>query len=224
MKLSYSKLLALIAILLTFAVGLFAQGPSGESDPLLQCNADIAISEVGASVKEEVPFKEHREKVKNELLTQIRDHIDLMVKKHKELVKYRPQIKTFYTQSLNRSINTPDRGQLVIALENLVMRFNNSGELDCMILDNFYTPVDYPENFSRRLVRVYYPDIHTMDFVTSVKSRRYRSELGSLPLDLQVESLQMLEKKIRGASLAVDLQLSLEMEKSRNIVEWQLGY
>lgn len=233
MKFIFLKLPAGLLVSFFFAVALFAQDTGSaskntsnapEKNSIRSCGGTDKMIETGGVAVPEDQIPESVKKEKEEIFLRIRESSAALVESHRELSRYRDSVKKMYKHTIYQGFNVPDRGQLVIDTQSIFFNFNDSHELDCIVLESYYSPVDRPDNSNKRIIRVFYPDIHNMEVITQIDHKTYRTSVPNLNPMAQLKTLRKMEKVIGDAAVLIDLEVGKEVKKQEDLMDWQIGY
>lgn len=198
-----------------------------KKDPLRTCGErKLAIPE-----KEPPPANQSQErkeeaeliaKVKQREQAEFRELILDIQSLHKELEKLYPHIKDYQEIFLEDAAGTYINNRLSSHQKVVSFTFNQAGEVSCIVFDVMTREVHYPDYFSRRIIRFYYPDLDNPEVETFRHNYRNVSNIASLGILEQGEFSRQITKELNLAKLKFSLLVAYYQEQNRRITQWKI--
>lgn len=144
-------------------------------------------------------------------------------RKHKDLVQLYPQLRSYQEIVMEDVPGAFRDGEYVSSKKMIIMHYNEQGVIDCVILESFTRNVYNPQQWTRKLIRLYYPNIQTMELET----HRHHYQLdGSLELtspEVQLRALRLVFSNLRQALYSMDMLIAAYYDLREKKNEWQIN-
>jgi hypothetical protein len=145
--------------------------------------------------------------------------------KHKELIA----LDSFTNLTNYQEIVLEDNpgswrnGVFVNSKKVLALHYGANGELQCMVLDSMERGVYNTTLWTRKILRLYYPYIQTMELVTL--REHYNPPpvtLENTSPEVQLQAFRLAFSNLRTALYSMDMMIAAFYDKRNKLNEWQI--
>jgi len=146
-----------------------------------------------------------------------------VVGKHKELIKLYPQLKLYQEIILEDNPGAWREGVFVNSKKVLSLHYSESGDLDCLVLDSMIRGVDRYEHWTRKIMRLYYPSIQTLQLETRTHNLKMLESLENTSPEVQLKALRFVFQNLRTALYSMDMLIAAYYDRRNKRNEWQIN-
>jgi hypothetical protein len=146
-----------------------------------------------------------------------------VVNKHKELIKLYPELKKYQEIVLEDNPGAWRDGLFVNSKKVLSLHYADSGDLDCLVLDSMIRGVNKYELWTRKIIRLYYPSIQTLQLETRTHNLRMIESLENTSPEVQLKALRMVFQNLRSALYSMDMLIAAYYDRRNKRNEWQIN-
>lgn len=146
-----------------------------------------------------------------------------LVNKHKELVKLYPELKEYQEIILEDNPGSWRDGLFVNSKKVLALHYNANGDIDCVVLDSMIRGVDQYELWTRKIMRIYYPSIQTIELETLRQNFRLVESLENSSPEIQLKALRRVFINLRTALYSMDMMIAAYYDRRNKKHDWQIG-
>ncbi len=236
MYIKFSFFLFLISIPL-FAQNNQNQKPDIElkkpTDPLRECKAEeFRKSDVDNLILPEIAWgnnpqeAEYRNEIIRLLKLEIRNvniAIQDLKNKHKELIKLYPELKKYQEIILEDNPGSWRDGLFVNSKKVLSLHYREDGEIDCVVLDYMIRGVEQYEQWTRKIMRIYYPSIQTVQLETLRQNYKLDESLENASPEIQLKALRTVFLNLRSALYSMDMLIAAYYDRKNKRNDWQIN-
>lgn len=104
----------------------------------------------------------------------------------------------------------------------LSFTFTDAGDIDCIVLDRNDREIDYPENWTRKVVRIRYPDLNTIEIETHKENYDSLVYLGGMDVEIRRKAISLLYMALKNAGYTMDIQIAAARSRADNNAEWKV--
>lgn len=148
--------------------------------------------------------------------------IDIVIK-HKELIKLYPELKEYQEIILEDNPGSWRDGIYVNSKKVLAIHYTADGNVDCVILDSMIRGVDKYELWTRKIMRIYYPSIQTIELETLRHNFRLEESLENSSPEIQLRALRRVFINLRTALYSMDMLIAAYYDRRNKKHDWQIG-
>jgi hypothetical protein len=222
-------------------------GPGKESpDKLRRCvNEDTRSAQVpsdGRPIMSEVAMgnnpqeKQYREEIERLLTIEIENvkkAVQDVEQKHKRLIQLYPRLTNYNEIILEDVPGAWREGTFVNSKKVLSLTYavgsDGAPKLTCLVMDSMTRNVYYPDQWTRKLMRLYYPNVQMVELET----HRHNFQLpkpgqpsitleGTSP-EIQLRALRLIYLNLRTALYSMDMVIASYYDKRNRKNEWQIN-
>ena len=144
-------------------------------------------------------------------------------RKHKELIVLYPQLKAYQEISLEDVPGAFRDGEYVNSKKLIVMHYNDQGVIDCVVLDSMTRSIYNPTQWTRKVIRLYYPNIQTLELETSRHNYKLRGSLETTSPEIQLKALRLVFSNLRAALYSMDMLIAAYYDLREKKSDWQIN-
>ena len=230
-----SLLSAGLAVLL--AAGLLQAQESrskGEvSDPMRKCdNRDkqpdipasglIFYSTSWGNNPQEGQYRREMERLLRIEIQNVRDAINDIEKKHKEYTELFPDYKWYHEIVLEDDPGSWRNGIFQNSRKVIAFHFTETG-MDCVVLDLYAKSIYDENNWTRKVLRLYYPHIQSIEMQTVRHNYQLGGTLDRAEPRIQIEALRKMNSHMREAVYTIDMRIAAYYNYRDKVNGWQTG-
>lgn len=246
--------LGLLAV--TFAGILYAQTPPASQpapevatespDRLRRCLSDdtrtAQVPSDGRPIMSEVAMgnnpqeKQYREEIERLLtieIANVKKAVTDVEQKHKRLIQLYPRLKNYNEIVLEDVPGAWREGMYVNSKKVLSLTYAVGGDgvpkLTCLVMDSMTRNVYYPDQWTRKLMRLYYPNVQMVELETHRHNFRLpKPGAPSITLEgtspeIQLRALRLIYLNLRTALYSMDMLIAAYYDKRNRKNEWQIN-
>ncbi len=143
--------------------------------------------------------------------------------KHKELIILYPQLKQYQEIILEDVPGAFRDGEYVNSKKLIVMHYNEQGVIDCVVLDSMTRSVYNPTQWTRKVIRLYYPNIQTLELETHRHNYQLRGSLETTSPEIQLKALRLVFNNLRAALYSMDMLIAAYYDLREKKSDWQIN-
>ena len=145
--------------------------------------------------------------------------------KHKELINLDrfSGLKNYQEIVLEDNPGSWRNGIFVNSKKVLAMHYGPNGELECLVLDSMERGVYNTSLWTRKVLKMYYPYIQTMELVT--RKQHYNPDPETLEKtapEVQLQAFRLVFSNLRSALYSMDMMIAAYYDKRNKRNEWQI--
>lgn len=144
-------------------------------------------------------------------------------RKHKELIVLYPQLKSYQEIALEDVPGAFRDGEYVNSKKLIVMHYNEQGVIDCVVLDSMTRSIYNPTQWTRKVIRLYYPNIQTLELETHRHNYKLRGSLESTSPEIQLKALRLVFSNLRAALYSMDMLIAAYYDLREKKSDWQIN-
>ena len=144
-------------------------------------------------------------------------------RKHKELIVLYPQLKAYQEIALEDVPGAYRDGEYVNSKKLIVMHYNDQGVIDCVVLDSMTRSIYNPTQWTRKVIRLYYPNIQTLELETSRHNYKLRGSLEATSPEIQLKALRLVFSNLRAALYSMDMLIAAYYDLREKKSDWQIN-
>ncbi|MFN3605027.1 MAG: hypothetical protein ACK4UJ_09985 [Leptonema sp. (in: bacteria)] len=146
-----------------------------------------------------------------------------LVNKHKELVKLYPELEKYQEIILEDNPGSWRDGIFVNSKKVLGLHYDVNGEIDCVVIDYMIRGVDHYEWWTRKIMRIYYPSVQTVQLETLRQNFRLEESLENSSPEIQLKALRNVFINLRTALYSMDMLIAAYYDRRNKRHDWQIN-
>lgn len=145
--------------------------------------------------------------------------------KFKEMVRVFPHYKdkTYKEIILEDKPGVWRDGVYVNILKVIGFHFNEDKSIDCVILDYQIRNIQIENQWTRKLMRLYYPNIQTVELLTIRHNYKMGGTLEKTAPEIQLRALRTYFADVRAAIYVMDMEIAAYYDQRNKVNSWQMG-
>lgn len=205
-------------------------------DPLRVCvNVDAQRSKAvgsGELILPEISWgnnpqeRQYRQEIERLLkieINNVKGAVEDVVRKHKDLVKLYPDLANYQEIILEDVPGAWRDNEYVNSKKVLSMHYDAQHQLTCLVLDSMTRNVYYPSLWTRKLMRLYYPNIQTMELETRKQNFKLNETIENTSPEIQLKALRLVFLNLRTALYSMDMMIAAYYDMRNKKNEWQIN-
>jgi hypothetical protein len=156
-------------------------------------------------------------------IANVRNSVEDVQKKHTELVKLFPQLEGYQEIVLEDNPGAWRDGVYVNSRRVLAIHYEGQSKIKCVVLDSFTRGIYQSENWTRKVIRLYYPNIHTLEMESVRHNYQLNRTLETAAPEIQLKALRLVYNNLRTALYSMDMQIAAYYDLRNKKNEWQIN-
>jgi hypothetical protein len=143
--------------------------------------------------------------------------------KHKELIRLYPEFASYQEIILEDVPGTWRDGVYVNSKRLIIFHYDEEKDLDCVVLDSMTRNIYGANEWTRKLIRLYYPNIQTMELQTLRHNYVLEGTLEQTSPEVQLRALRLVFLNLRTALYSMDMMIAAYYDLRNKKNEWQIN-
>lgn len=202
-------------------------------DPLRQCpKVDIKPSGGDQLIMPDISWGnnpqegEYRREIERLLKLEIQNvngAILDVVNKHKELIRLYPELKNYQEIVLEDNPGAWRESLFVNSKKVLSLHYGDNGEIQCIVLDSMTRGVNRTELWTRKIMRLYYPNVQSLQLETLTHNLRVTESLENTSPEVQLKAIRLVFLNLRTALYSMDMLIAGYYDRRNKRNDWQIN-
>lgn len=170
--------------------------------------------------------KEYREEVTRLLkleIANVKKAVTDVAEKHERLIELYPQLKNYQEIVLEDNPGSWRDGVYVNSKKVLAMHYDEQGDMTCLVLDSMTRGVYQTAQWTRKVIRLHYPYVQTMEVYTERQNFNDQASLENTSPEVQLKAFRLVFSNLRTALYSMDMMIAAFYDRRRKIHEWQIN-
>ncbi len=172
---------------------------------------------------QEGQYRREMERLLKIEISNVRNAIEDVQKKHTELSKLFPQLEGYQEIVLEDTPGAWRDGVYVNSRRVLAIHYGAESKLSCVVLDSITRAVYNEGQWTRKLIRLYYPNIHTLEMESIRHNYTLTHTLETAAPEIQLRALRLIYNNLRTALYSMDMQIAAYYDLRNKKNEWQIN-
>ncbi len=155
------------------------------------------------------------------------NNVDLAIKdlvsKHKELIKLYPELERYQEIVLEDNPGSWRDGIFVNSKKVLAIHYGDDGGISCIVLDYMIRGVEHYDWWTRKIMRIYYPSIQTIQLETLRQNFKLEETLEVSSPEIQLKALRNVFINLRTALYSMDMLIAAYYDRRNKKHDWQIN-
>ncbi len=143
--------------------------------------------------------------------------------RHDELAFIYPAVKNYQELQLKNLYQVEREGRFVNFKKKIAFHYQSDNSLDCVVLVTFTRDVYSPAHWTRKIIRIRYPDVRQFEVRTEESNYLDISSIKRSSPEVQLEALQRLFGNLRQAIYIMDNLIAYHYQRRNQIDRWQIN-
>jgi len=170
--------------------------------------------------------KQYRQEVERLLKLEIENvqgAVSDLTTKHAQLIKLYPRLENYQEIILEDVPGAWRDGEYVSFKKVISMHFNDKHDLECVILDSMTRNIYVPDLWTRKIIRLYYPNVQTMELETKRQNYDLLETLENTSPEIQLKAMRLLFLNLRTALYSMDMMIAAYYDLRNKKNSWQIN-
>lgn len=172
---------------------------------------------------QEGQYRQEMERLLRIEMENVRKALADVASKHKELIRLYPEFENYQEIILEDVPGTWRDGIYVNSKKMIVFHYSEQKELDCVVLDSMTRSIYASNTWTRKLVRLYFPNIQTMELETLRHNYVEKGTLEKTSPEIQLRALRLIFLNLRTALYSMDMLIAAYYDLRNKKNEWQIN-
>lgn len=190
-------------------------------------NSDVPIfyKTTWGNNPQEGQYRQEMERLLRSEISNVKTAIIDIEKKHEALV----QLKSYEKLAKEQTIvleNVPGvwRNNEYVSVKKLIIFHYKADKksLDCIILESMEKNIRNDNQWTRKILRLYYPNVQSMEMETSRHHYASTNTLDHTSPEVQLKALRFVFLKLRSALYTMDMMIAAYYDKRNTLNYWQI--
>ncbi len=144
--------------------------------------------------------------------------------KHKELIVLYPQLKNYQEIILEDVPGAWRDGVFVSSKKLIIMHYDDNGDIGCVVLESFTRSIYNPGQWTKKMIRLYYPHIQFVELETLRHNYRLYRSLEFTSPEIQLKGLRLVFGNLRAALYSMDMLIAAYYDLREKKNDWQINF
>lgn len=172
---------------------------------------------------QEGQYRQEMERLLRIEISNVRRSLKDVSDKHKDLIELYPEFSNYQEIVLEDVPGTWRDGVYVNSKRLIVFHYSPEGELDCVVLDSMTRSIYGANDWTRKIIRLYYPNIQTMELHTLRHNYVLGGTLDKTSPEVQLRALRLVFLNLRTALYSMDMMIAAFYDLRNKKNEWQIN-
>ena len=143
--------------------------------------------------------------------------------KHKELIQLYPVLKNYQEIVLEDVPGAWRDGEYVNSKKLIIMHYDKNGEIECVVLDSMTRSIYDATQFTRKIMRLYYPHVQTLELESLRHNYSMEGTLEGTSPEIQLRALRLVFNNLRAALYSMDMMIAAFYDLREKQNSWQIN-
>lgn len=157
-------------------------------------------------------------------LGNVKKTIEEVMEKHKKYVLLFPEEKRYQEITLEDVQQTFKDGEFVGIKKVLAINYDANGSIDCVVLDSYTRNLDNSNLWTRKILRLFYPDVQFMELETHRFNYKLTTFLERTSPWVQLKAIRAAFRELRTTLYTMDRYMADRQERQKKIIGWQIDF
>lgn len=157
-----------------------------------------------------------------ELANVMRSVVDVE-KKHEQLIELYPQLTGYQEIIIEDVPGVWRNNDFVNSKKLIVFHYNDNKKLECVVLDSITRSIYHDNTWTRKLLRLYYPNIQSMEMETLRHNFKNTDTLDKTSPEVQLKALRLIFLQLRTALYSMDMMIAAYYDRRNKRNYWQIN-
>lgn len=172
---------------------------------------------------QEGQYRREMERLLKVEISNVRNSVEEVQRKHTELVKLFPQLEGYQEIVLEDTPGAWRDGVFVNQKRLLAIHYLGNSRIKCVVLDSITRDVYNEGQWTRKVIRLYYPNIHTLEMESIRHNYQLTRTLETAAPEIQLKALRLVYNNLRTALYSMDMKIAAYYDLRNKTNEWQIN-
>ncbi|MBX7058388.1 MAG: hypothetical protein K1X75_10020 [Leptospirales bacterium] len=193
------------------------------SQPVNPTDRPMFYSTSWGNNPQEGQYRNEMERLLTSEINNVKRAIEDVARKHVELIRLYPQFEAYQEIVLEDNPGSWRDGTFVNSKKLIIFHYTQDKKLDCVVLDSLTRSVYNPNLWTRKLMRLYYPNVQSVELETLRHNYREPGTLDRTSPEIQLKALRFIFLNLRTALYSMDMMIAAYYDRRNQFNEWQIG-
>ncbi len=172
---------------------------------------------------QEGQYRKEMERLLKIEISNVRRAIHDIETKHEDLIHLYPSLAKNQVITLEDIPGVWRNNEFVNSKKLIIFHYNDDKKLDCIVLDSMTRNIYNDNQWTRKLLRLYYPNVQSMEMETL--RHNYNppaSTLDRTSPEVQLTALRFVFLQLRTALYTMDMMIAAYYDKRNKLNYWQI--
>ncbi len=172
---------------------------------------------------QEGQYRQEMERLLRIEIANVRRSLKDVSEKHQDLIELYPQLAEYQEIVLEDVPGTWRDGVYVNSKRLIIFHYDNEKKLDCVVLDSMTRSIYGANEWTRKIIRLYFPNIQTMELHTMRHNYTLGGTLDKTSPEVQLRALRLVFLNLRTALYSMDMMIAAYYDLRNKKNEWQIN-
>lgn len=192
------------------------------------CNNRDAIMnhkpEVGVEIGLDPDYRKFLENRIQNYQTTILGIVDDIKKKHTTISGFMPSVKNYQEVVMADNPGVWRDGHYVNEKKVIALTFNEQGDVTCIVMDSLERRLYNSGYFTRKVIRVYYPELKAIQLDTYVQNHYLPTVLDTEHPELIVRAYKEIRTLLKSVNYNMDKLIASHEYQKERFTDWQMNF
>ena len=106
----------------------------------------------------------------------------------------------------------------------LAINYDANGSIDCVVLDSYTRNLDNENLWTRKILRLFYPDVQFMELETHRFNYKLTTFLERTSPWVQLKAIRAAFRELRTTLYTMDRYMADRQDRQKKIIGWQIDF
>jgi hypothetical protein len=197
--------------------------PNRSQQPQVPENELIFYSTSWGNNPQEGQYRREMERLLRLEIGNVKRAVDDVEKKHQELVRLYPEFESYQEIILEDNPGSWRDGIYVNSKKLIVFHYSADKKLECVVLDSVTRSVYNPNLWTRKIMRLYYPNVQTIELHTMRHNFEEGGTLEKTSPEIQLRAMRLVFNNLRTALYSMDMLIAAYYDRRNKRNDWQIN-
>lgn len=204
------------------------------TDPMRECNnrdkqpyipeGELLLdSNSWGNNPQEGQYRQEMERLLRIEISNVQRSLKDVSEKHQDLIQLYPEFEKYQEIVLEDVPGTWRDGVYVNSKRLIIFHYDQEKKLDCVVLDSMTRSIYGANEWTRKIIRLYFPNIQTMELHTLRHNYTLGGTLDKTSPEVQLRALRLVFLNLRTALYSMDMMIAAFYDLRNKKNEWQIN-
>lgn len=144
--------------------------------------------------------------------------------KHGTITAFMPSVKNYQEIVMADNPGVWRDGHYINEKKVIALTFNDQGEITCIVMDSLERRIYDTGFFTRKVVRVYYPELKVIQLDTYIRNHQLQTILDTEHPELMVRAYKELRSLLKSVNYNMDKLIAAHEYQRERFTDWQMNF
>ncbi|MCB1172220.1 MAG: hypothetical protein KDK39_01585 [Leptospiraceae bacterium] len=171
---------------------------------------------------QEGQYRQEMERLLRIEISNVKRAVADIEKKHEALINLYPSLSSKQVIVLEDVPGVWRNNLYVNSKKLIVFHYDTEKKLECVVLDSFVRNIHNDNDYTRKLLRLYYPNVQTMEMETIRHNYEEGGTLDHTSPEVQLRALRFVFLQLRTALYRMDMMIAAFYDRRNKLNYWQI--